>query len=134
MSHRTELKVRFYELDPYDHVNHTSYFAYFETARIEALDAIGWGLHRLKEMGIQLVVVEISARFEVPARAGDVLTVETQAVEVKRASSVWRQTMRRDRETVSVATVRAAAVGVDGRPCRIPEGMAAALAALRAAS
>jgi acyl-ACP thioesterase len=42
--HTTSVKVRFYELDPYDHVNHTNYFAYFETARIEYLSELGWGL------------------------------------------------------------------------------------------
>ncbi len=131
MVHSTQLRVRFYELDPYDHVNHTSYFAYFETARIEALDEIGWGLQRLKEMGIHLVVVEINARFEVPAGAGDVLTVETEVLETRRASSVWRQRMLRGHETIAVVTVRAAAVDRSGRPCRVPDGMAEALEGLR---
>jgi cobaltochelatase CobT len=35
----TEVRVRFYELDPYNHVNHTAYLGYFETARVEALGA-----------------------------------------------------------------------------------------------
>src|SRR5690606_12139078 len=59
----TSLKVRFYELDPYDHVNHTNYFSYFETARIEYLADMGWGLDVMKDQGWQLVVVEAHARF-----------------------------------------------------------------------
>ena len=70
--HETSVKVRFYELDPYDHVNHTNYFSYFETARIEYLTEMGWGLDVLKSEGFQLVVVEIRGAFlgRRPLRAG----------------------------------------------------------------
>jgi len=127
MVHRTELKVRFYELDPYDHVNHTAYFGYFETARVEALESMGWGLHRLKELGVQIVVVEMTARFETPALAGDTVTVQSEVLEVKRASSRWRQTMTRDGDTIATLEVRAASITTDGRPCRMPRGMVEAL-------
>ena len=40
----TSLKVRFYELDPYDHVNHTNYFSYFETAPNRVFDPHGDGV------------------------------------------------------------------------------------------
>ena len=127
MVHRTELKVRFYELDPYDHVNHTAYFGYFETARVEALESIGWGLHRLKELGVQIVVVEMTARFEAPAVAGDTVTVQSEVLEVKRASSRWHQTMTRNGETIATLDVKAASINTAGRPCRMREGMVEAL-------
>jgi YbgC/YbaW family acyl-CoA thioester hydrolase len=127
MVHRTELKVRFYELDPYDHVNHTAYFGYFETARVEALESIGWGLHRLKELGVQIVVVEMTARFEAPAVAGDTVTVQSEVLEVKRASSRWRQIMTRNGDTIATLDVKAASINAEGRPCRLPEGMVEAL-------
>lgn len=132
MVHRTQFKVRFYELDPYDHVNHTAYFGYFETARVEALESIGWGLHRLKEMGVQIVVVEMNARFEIPAVAGDTVAVQSEMLEVKRASSRWRQTMLRDGETIATLDVKAASINADGRLCRLPGGMMEALETLRA--
>jgi acyl-CoA thioester hydrolase len=132
MAHRIELKVRFYELDPYDHVNHTAYFGYFETARVEALESIGWGLHRLKELGVQIVVVDMVARFEIPAVAGDTVVVQSEVLEVRRASSRWRQTMTRNEETVATLEIMAASINANGRPCRLPEGMAAALDVLRA--
>lgn len=129
MVHRTELKVRFYELDPYDHVNHTAYFGYFETARVEALESMGWGLHRLKGLGVQIVVVEMTARFETPAVAGDTVTVQSEVLEVKRASSRWRQTMTRAGDLIATLEVRAASITTDGRPCRMPEQMVEALIA-----
>ena len=116
----TSLKVRFYELDPYDHVNHTNYFSYFETARIEYLTEMGWGLDVLKEQGSQLVVVEIAARFTAAARYGQELVIHTWIEEVGRVKSVWRQLMLRDDEEVARVKVTAAFTDLAGRPRRIP--------------
>lgn len=116
----TSLKVRFYELDPYNHVNHTNYFAYFETARIEYLNEMGWGLDALKEQGWQFVVVEISARFLAAARYGQDLTIHTWVESAGRVKSTWRQTMLRGGEEVAHITVTAAFTDLDGRPRRLP--------------
>ena len=116
----TTVKVRFYELDPYDHVNHTNYFAYFETARIEYLNAMGWGLDVLKEQGWQFVVVEISARFLAAARYGQELTIHTWVEDAGRVKSTWRQTMLRGAEEVARVRVTAAFTDMEGRPRRLP--------------
>lgn len=123
--HTTSLKVRFYELDPYDHVNHTNYFSYFETARIEYLTDLGWGLVELKEQGIQLVVVELTARFLAAARYGEELAIHTWVQDVGRVRSTWQQTMRRGDEEVARITISAAFTDLAGRPRRIPGEFAA---------
>ncbi|MGD2044129.1 MAG: acyl-CoA thioesterase, partial [Acidimicrobiia bacterium] len=115
--HTTSVKVRFYELDPYDHVNHTNYFSYFETARIEYLTEMGWGLDVLKAQGSQLVVVEIVARFLAAARYGQELTIRTWVEEAGRVKSTWRQVMLRGvDEEVARITVTAAFTDLEGRP------------------
>ena len=43
-AHRTTIRVRFYELDPYNHVNHSVYVSYFESARVELLAEAGYGV------------------------------------------------------------------------------------------
>jgi acyl-CoA thioester hydrolase len=119
--HTTSVKVRFYELDPYDHVNHTNYFSYFETARIEYLTEMGWGLDVLKAQGSQLVVVEIVARFLAAARYGQELTIHTWVEEAGRVKSTWRQVMLRGvDEEVARITVTAAFTDLEGRPRRLP--------------
>jgi len=119
--HTTSVKVRFYELDPYDHVNHTNYFSYFETARIEFLSDMGYGLDFLKEQGFQMVVVDLAARFHVAARYGQELTIHTWIEESGRVKSTWRQLMLRDEEVVATLAITAAMTDLDGRPRRIPE-------------
>ena len=41
---RFGLKVRYYEVDEYGHVNHANYVHYLETARIDALETVGLSL------------------------------------------------------------------------------------------
>jgi acyl-CoA thioester hydrolase len=123
--HTTTIRVRFYELDPYDHVNHTNYFSYFETARIDYLEEMGWGLVKMKEKGWQLVVVELRARFLAAARFGEELTIHTWIDEVGRVKSSWEQLMLRGEEPLARLTVSAAFTDIDGKPRRIPTEFAA---------
>lgn len=122
--------MRFGELDPYGHVNHAVYLTYLEVARTELLAAHGLGLDVLLADGVQLVVVEAQVRYRAAAVAGDRLTVETWVDEVRRASSRWRQVIRRGDVVVVDATLRAAATDRDGRPVPPPPRLAALLAEL----
>ena len=63
-SGHTTIKVRFHELDPYGHVNHGVYLNYFEAARIEVLDAVGFGLNAVDH----LIVVPQYPQFDTKTR------------------------------------------------------------------
>ncbi len=125
----TNLRVRFHELDAYGHVNHGVYLNYFEQARVELLDDLGFGLDVLRQRGIQLVVVEVVVRFRSPAGLGERLVVETELDDLRRASSTWRQRLLRDDDELATAVVRSAATDDRGRPIRPPADLVAALAA-----
>lgn len=127
MSLHTSIKVRWSELDPYHHVNHAVYLTYLESARIEALDEIGFGMDNLREEACQIVVTEMSIRFHRSAMAGDLLDIETEMLEVRRASTRWRQTIRRADEVFVTAELVGAITDLSGRPRRLPDGFAAAL-------
>jgi acyl-CoA thioester hydrolase len=123
----TELKVRFHELDPNGHVNHSVYLGYLETARIELLERLGFTPTTLAARGIHLVIVEVRIRFRRPALAGDVLRIETEVHELRRASSWWHQRILRDGTLLAEAEVRSSATDPDGRPIRPPADLVAAL-------
>ncbi|MFA9430304.1 acyl-CoA thioesterase [Egicoccus sp. AB-alg2] len=132
MSASTTIKVRFHELDPNGHVNHGVYANYFETARIELLDALGFGPSVLAERGVHLVVVELRIRFRRAARAGQTLTVQTGIKELRRASSWWSQRLLDDDgEVIAEAEVRSSATDPAGRPIRPPDDLAEKLATLQ---
>jgi acyl-CoA thioester hydrolase len=123
----TELKVRFHELDPNGHVNHSVYLGYLETARIELLERLGFTPSSLAARGVHLVIVEVRLRFRRPALAGDRLRIETEVTELRRASSWWHQRILRDGEVLAEAEVRSSATDRDGRPTRPPEDLLAVL-------
>lgn len=127
MKHHSSITVRFADLDPFDHVNHARYFTYFESARIEALSAQGYGLDRLKTIGFRMVVAEASARFHRPVGLHDVLDITTEMVSAGRASSRWRQQASCRGELVADLEVRVAFTDPDGKPTRAPEGFREAM-------
>ena len=130
-SYRTEHRVRFHELDPYDHVNHAMYVTYFEIGRVDALSEVGLGLAELKTTGYQFVVTRLDVRFRKAATAGDVLRISTGVSDFGRASTVWSQEIHRGEDRVASATVTAAITDTRGRPVRPPPWIFERLEALR---
>ena len=125
--HVMPIKVRFYELDPYNHLNHASYIQYFEVARIELLREVGYDLPAMMAEGVMIVVSEIHTRFLASAQAGDELLVETEVVDFRRVTSTWRQRLYRNGSVIATQELRAALVDLDNRPIRFPQTMVAAL-------
>lgn len=126
-AHRVDLKVRFYELDPYGHLNHATFVQFFETARIELLEEVGLDLASFDERGYRFVVSRIETSFLRPVYASDVVTVETEIVDLRRASTTWSQRLRRGDELVAKQELRAAITDSTGRPVRVPDYLASSL-------
>ena len=121
MIHRTPIKVRFYELDPYRHLNHSAYVQYFEVGRVDMFAGFGWTLTGMADLGTQIVVTEITTKFLVPGVEGDELVVETWVDEVKRVSAQFGQRIVRGSEVLASQTVTAACTTLEGRLMRFPD-------------
>ncbi|MBH28813.1 MAG: hypothetical protein CL520_01345 [Actinobacteria bacterium] len=131
-AHSTTIVPRFGELDPYNHVNHAAYVAYFEAARCVALDEIEMSLADLSERGLQIVVTHLDVKFREPATARDILTVETQIVELKRVSSTWRQRIIRESDGKGLveAELTLGVCDMSGKPTRPPADLNVSLSRL----
>lgn len=125
--HETTVQVRFSEMDPYGHVNHVVFLAYLEQGRVDLLDDLGWGLDRMREAGLGVIVVEAEIRYHAPAQYGEILTVRTGIENLRPLSSWWRQEIVRGDTTIVTARIRGASVDLDGRPTRPPDEMRTAL-------
>lgn len=134
VAHETLHRVRFHELDPYDHVNHAMYVTYFEIGRVDALEAIGLGLDVLKTDGYQFVVTKLAVRFRAAATAGDDLIIRTGVSSFGRASTVWTQEIVRGDTPVCTADVTVAITDTGGKPVRPPAYIFEQLAALEVAN
>jgi acyl-CoA thioester hydrolase len=130
-AHQTRIKVRFYELDPYNHLNHSSYIQYFEVGRIELLAEIGYTLADMMEDGLMIVVTDITTRFLGSARSGDEVVVETELVETRRVTSRWHQRILLGEVPLATQEVGAAITDLGGRPRRFPPDLLDALAPYR---
>jgi acyl-CoA thioester hydrolase len=125
--HETRMQVRWSELDPYGHVNHAVYLTYLEQARIAALESIGWDMGAIEGLGFRVVVVRADLRFRASAVAGDELAVVSGIAELRPASSVWRQEIRRGGEVIVEAGITGACTDLAGRPRRVPLDLQEAL-------
>ncbi len=130
MAHRTELDVRFNELDPYGHVNHSVYVTYFEVGRTKALDYCDIPIELMAQRGYQMVVTKLEVRYRLAARAGDTVVVETAMCNMRRASGTWNQRILRDDDVLVTAEVSAAVTDRSGKPTKPPEWLFPALAPL----
>ncbi|MBW1918421.1 MAG: acyl-CoA thioesterase [Deltaproteobacteria bacterium] len=84
--HRTEVRVRFGDTDPYGIVYFVSYFRYCHRAIEEYLRALGLKpeeTFRNVPEGFGLPIVEAQCRFLRPARYGDLLIVATRIQELR---------------------------------------------------
>lgn len=129
MGHETPIKVRFYELDPYNHVNHATYVQYFEVGRVDFLGKIGYPMDELAKQGLQFVVTEIATKFLRSAGPEDDLVVITEVAELRRASSVWSQQIILGDEVICTQRIKAAVTDLDGRPVRVPKHLQEAMQA-----
>ena len=127
MIHKTPIAVRFYELDPYRHVNHSVYIQYFETGRIDLFKEMGWSLMQMADLGTQIVVVSIETKFMAPGVENDDLIVESWVEDVKRVSMMFGQRITRGGEVLATQTVHGACTSLKGRPKRIPDELLAGL-------
>jgi|TARA_X000001036_G_scaffold13486_1_gene11493 acyl-CoA thioester hydrolase len=125
--HRHNVKVRFYELDPYGHLNHSAYIQLFETGRIEMLEDLGISLNELEKNNFRFVVSQIETAFLKPVEAGSFLTIETEIIEMRRASSLWWQQIVNKTDVVATQRARVAITNRDGKPVRAPQQIIEAL-------
>lgn len=127
-AHCTTITVRFADLDPWGHVNHARYLSYFESARIELLDEIGFGIMEMAATGRQIVLVELTARYHAASSLHDTLEIETTVESIRRATSHWHQDARSGANVVASLDIRCAFTDLEGRPARPPDGFLDAVA------
>ena len=131
-SHRTQVRVRFGDTDPYGVVYFVSYFRYCHLAIEEFLRHLGLPpetVFRNVEERFGLPVVAADCRFLAPARYGDLLELETSVRDVKDKAVTFQFRFYRPPERDVLAEGTATCVAIDhawkARP--LPELLAAKL-------
>ena len=119
----SRVRVRYAETDQMRVAYHANFFVWFEVGRTDLLRQIGWSYREMEQAGFQLPVIEAHCRFLKPARYDDEIEIRT------RATALTPVRLRFDYQAVRAAgeslvaeghTVHAA-LGANGRPCRLPD-------------
>ena len=97
-SFSTPVKVRFAETDAQGIAHNSNYFVWFEVARVEYLELFAGGYQRLRETGVEALVLETHVRYLQPAKFDDRLTVYARCLDVKGARFRYEYAIERDGE------------------------------------
>jgi acyl-CoA thioester hydrolase len=115
------LRIWFEDTDFSGLVYHANYLRYMERARSDLLAVLGIDQRAAFEAGEGVyAVADLAIRYLAPARLSDRLTVETRLLALGAATVSMAQTIRRNDQLLTDATVRAAFLTVSGRPRRQP--------------
>lgn len=119
------LRIYYEDTDLSGVVYHANYLRYFERARTEWVRALGLAQDRLMQSeGLAFTVADLQIRYLRPARLDDDLEVTVTVAQRRRASLLFEQQLRRQRdpnEILATAQVRVACVDVRNfRPRPLP--------------
>ena len=104
-------------------VYYANFLVWFEVARADLLRTHGWTYREMEESGVTLPVIEAHCEYLRPARYDDEVEIKTTGNLVSPVRLVfdYRVTVKGQAEIAARGRTSHAAIGTNGRPCRLPE-------------
>ena len=134
-SFSTEIRVRFAETDAQGVAHNSNYFVWFEVARVNYLARHAGGYQRLRDAGIESLVLESHARFLAPARFDELIVVHARCLAVRGARFRFEYLVDRDGTVLADGWTEHGTVDATTlRPTRIPAWLVEAIATAEAAA
>jgi acyl-CoA thioester hydrolase len=124
-----EIRVYYEDTDAGGVVYHSNYLKYFERGRTEYLRDRGFSVGEMARQGFVFSVVRIEINYRAPALHDDLLTVDTEVLEIRKSSFTLAQRVLRvsDEKLLADGKVKLACVGPEMKPKRLPEEIIQAL-------
>jgi acyl-CoA thioester hydrolase len=118
----TALRVRYAETDAMGVAYYANYFVWFEVARTDLLRSLGWSYREMEAEGVLLPVIEADCRYRRPARYDDELEIRTEGRLTSPVRMEFHYEVFVQGQDGIIASGRTAhaALGLNGRPCRLP--------------
>lgn len=105
MHRHTPIKVRYGETDMMGVVYHANYLLYFEDARIDFLDALGFSYaERIEGAGYMSPIHDIEIHYKAPLRYGEAGVVRTSIAKNLPMRTVYRQQVYRAEDVLEGET------------------------------
>jgi acyl-CoA thioester hydrolase len=119
----TSVRVRYADTDQMGVAYYANYLVWFEVARTEWLRDAGWTYREMEAAGIALPVIEAHCEYRQPARYDDQIDIRTTArlLTPVRVRFDYQVEHPSGGSLVAIGHTVHAALGTNGRPCRLPE-------------
>ena len=123
------LQINYEDTDAGGVVYYGNYLGYMERARNACLRQLGFPLtHLARRHSVLFVVTDAKLKYLSAGRLDDELEVTLEIAQLKRASLVFRQQVRRRDEVLVDGEIRLGLLNSDTfKPCRMPAELADAL-------
>lgn len=120
--HLMPVRVYWEDTDAGGIVYYANYLRFIERARSDMLRLLGIDQRRMLDDGggAMFAVRDVRIEYLKPARLDDDLEVETRLAEMGGATITLTQNVWRSADLIVRSLVRAAFIGLDGRPRRLP--------------
>jgi acyl-CoA thioester hydrolase len=129
------VRVRFADTDAQGVAHNSNYFVWFEVARVEFLERYAGGYQRLRDEGLESLVLESHARFLQPAFFDDRLLVHARCHTVRGARFRFDYVVERSGSAIADGWTSHAAVDATTlRPTRLPAWLSDAIATATASA
>ena len=91
-------KVQFYETDQMGIVHHSNYIRWFEEARVDYMEQLGYGYKKTADSGIDFAVLSVLCEYKSMTRFGDFVDIllEIESLTPTRITLIYKVT---DKET-----------------------------------
>ena len=107
MHRHTPIKVRYGETDMMGVVYHANYLLYFEDARIDFLDAVGFSYNEcIEQQGYMSPIHDVEMHYRAPLRYGEAGFVRTSVAKNLPMRTVYRQQVFRADDAAGAAFAR----------------------------
>ena len=126
-----QLRVYIEDTDAGGIVYYVNYLRFMERARTEFMRSLGYGKDYIFSSDLMFVVRDVAVTYILSARLDDELDVTASVVQVRGASLIFRQSVRRRGELLAQGEVTVACVDRSSvKPRRLPTEIAAQLRAM----
>jgi 4-hydroxybenzoyl-CoA thioesterase len=126
-----QLRVYIEDTDAGGIVYYVNYLRFMERARTEFMRSLGYGKDYIFSSDLMFVVRDVAVTYTLSARLDDELDVTASVVQVRGASLIFRQSVRRRGELLAQGEVTVACVDRSSvKPRRLPTEIATQLRAM----
>lgn len=105
ITHQTQIRVRYGEVDKMSFLYHSHYVEYFDVARTELIRSLGITNREMEDEGVMLPVLNVNINYGTPAAYDDLLTIRTTLREMPGVKITFHYEVLRDEQILTTGSV-----------------------------